>query len=189
MGRNKKYMSKFVGTPYYIAPEIFKRKYNKAVDVWSCGIIMYTLLSGMTPFCGVNDDEIFENIQYQELQFNKTFDKNKISSEARDLITLMLEKDFKKRISIEDALNHEWFDMTLNENLALSLNSESCRDTELKNVNPIHLKNLLNFRYKSKMQEILYKFFVNQITTKKEREVKYFFNSFLGNLTIISVIE
>ena len=169
MSKKKKYISKFVGTPYYIAPEIFKSKYNKSVDIWSCGVIMYVLLSGMTPFCGATDKEIYENIQHQDLVFNQKLDN--VSSDAKDLLTRMLTKNFKERISIKDALDHSWFRVTIKKNESLSFNSDSNEYSDMRNVNPIHLKNLLKFRYKSKMQEILYKFFVNHITSKIEREV------------------
>lgn len=152
-----------------MAPEIFKRKYNRAVDVWSCGIIMYTFLSGMTPFFGQSDAEIYENIQEEELVFNANFEG--VSSDAKDLITKMLQKDFKKRIGIEEALDHVWFSVAITRNTTKSFDSELDSDLKMRSVDPVHLENLLEFQYKSKMQEILYKYFVNQITSKKEREV------------------
>lgn len=48
------YLTDFVGTPYYIAPEIISKKYNEKCDIWSCGVILYILLCGSPPFNGKN---------------------------------------------------------------------------------------------------------------------------------------
>ena len=55
-----------VGTPLYISPEVLQNKYNEKCDIWSCGVIMYMMLSGQPPFKGDNDEEIYHSIsQYQ----------------------------------------------------------------------------------------------------------------------------
>lgn len=51
-------MKETCGTPYYIAPEVLKGKYNEKCDLWSIGIIMYIMLCGYPPFNGKNDIEI-----------------------------------------------------------------------------------------------------------------------------------
>lgn len=52
------------GTPYYVAPEIISQmKYNEKCDIWSIGVIMYILLTGIPPFNGDSDSEIFSKIR------------------------------------------------------------------------------------------------------------------------------
>jgi len=58
-----------MGSPFYVAPEVLNHSYNIKCDVWSCGVIMYILLSGRPPFYGNTTDEIFNQIKNAPLSF------------------------------------------------------------------------------------------------------------------------
>ena len=46
------------GTPYYMAPEVIRKNYTEKCDLWSCGVIMFILLTGNPPFKGKNVEEL-----------------------------------------------------------------------------------------------------------------------------------
>ncbi|KAM7521256.1 hypothetical protein LguiB_020218 [Lonicera macranthoides] len=102
-----KVYKEIVGSAYYVAPEVLKRNYGKEIDVWSAGVILYILLSGVPPFWAETEKGIFEailqgNIDYESAPWPS------ISAGAKDLIKKMLTKDPKKRITAAQALEHAW---------------------------------------------------------------------------------
>ena len=100
-------MTDIVGTSHYISPEVLNGKYNQKCDIWSAGVILYTMLSGKFPFNGKTEKEIFKSILKKKFDFSDKIWKN-ISSEAKDLINHMLCVE-EKRYSAEQVLNHPWF--------------------------------------------------------------------------------
>jgi len=107
--RTKKNFSDIIGTVVYNSPEVMAGNYNKTCDIWSCGVIMYYLLSGRLPFDGETEEEITNKILEAKFEFDVEHFKN-ISEEAKDLIRKCLKYEPKKRITIEKALNHKFFD-------------------------------------------------------------------------------
>ena len=99
---------KIVGSSYYIAPEILDKKYNEKCDLWSCGVILYILLSARPPFEGETDEEILHKVKNGKFDLKQN-PFNLISKEAKDLIKNLLIMDYNKRISAEEALNDNWF--------------------------------------------------------------------------------
>lgn len=96
-----------VGSPFYIAPEVLSGGYNQAADVWSAGVILYILLSGIPPFWGKTKSKIFDAVREAKLQFPKD-NWGGISSSAKDLISRMLCTDPKKRLTSVEVLEHPW---------------------------------------------------------------------------------
>ena len=100
--------NRYVGSSYYMAPEVLKRKYDEKCDLWSIGVILYILLTGRPPFDGNDDEEILKNVEIGV--YDKTsYPFPSLSSYAKDLINKLLQYDAKKRISAEEALEHQWF--------------------------------------------------------------------------------
>ena len=97
-----------IGTLNYMAPEVLKEKYNQKCDLWSCGVIMYILLTGRKPFVGRDDIEVMSKILSNS--YNKNL-INKYNRYTKDLLSKLLETNPKKRLDAEQALNHKVFDI------------------------------------------------------------------------------
>ena len=72
---------------------------------------MYLCLSGKLPFPGESTDEIFNNVMFKDLNLFDDPDLEDVSSEAKDLLSRMFQRDPLNRISPEDALAHPWFEL------------------------------------------------------------------------------
>ncbi|KAF5767819.1 putative protein kinase CAMK-CDPK family [Helianthus annuus] len=96
-----------VGSAYYIAPEVLKRKYGPEVDIWSIGVMLYILLSGVPPFWAESEHGIFNAILRGHIDF--TSDPwPSISPPAKDLVKKMLNSDPKQRLTAHQVLSHPW---------------------------------------------------------------------------------
>eukprot|EP00756_Hemistasia_phaeocysticola_P029236 Hpha_TRINITY_DN16217_c3_g7::TRINITY_DN16217_c3_g7_i3::g.12597::m.12597 len=97
----------FVGTPFYVAPEILtKSQYGAAVDWWSYGVLLFNLLTGEVPFYGKEIDQVFDSVLKRKPVVRAKYG---VSSKAKDLISRLLEKDESKRISGPQIRRHPWF--------------------------------------------------------------------------------
>jgi polo-like kinase 1 len=88
------------GTPNYIAPEILEGKngHSFEVDIWSLGVILYTLLIGKPPFETNDVKTTYKRIKNNQYSFP---DNIQISSLSKDLITQVLNTDPSKRPTID----------------------------------------------------------------------------------------
>lgn len=96
------------GTPEFVAPEIVNyEQLGLEADMWSIGVITYILLSGASPFLGDTKQETLANISAVNYEFDEEFFSS-TSELAKNFIRGLLEKETRKRMTIEDALNHPW---------------------------------------------------------------------------------
>ncbi|PIN26126.1 Ca2+/calmodulin-dependent protein kinase, EF-Hand protein superfamily [Handroanthus impetiginosus] len=96
-----------VGSAYYIAPEVLKRRYGPEVDIWSVGVMLYILLSGVPPFWAESENGIFNAILRGHVDFSSD-PWPAISNGAKDLVRKMLNSDPKQRLTAYEVLNHPW---------------------------------------------------------------------------------
>ena len=155
-----KKMCKFIGTSYYIAPEVLKERYDEKCDVWSCGIILYILLCGYPPFNGNTNVEIFQAIQNQNPIFTGE-EWEDITSEAKDLIKLMLKKNPNERWSAEQCLKHKWFKM-----LEDNENKKDKSNFKLIQMNAIN--HMTQFVSENRFKQAVLQFISTQFNLQKE---------------------
>ncbi|XP_029470156.1 death-associated protein kinase 3 [Rhinatrema bivittatum] len=96
------------GTPEFVAPEIVNYEpLGLEADMWSIGVITYILLSGASPFLGETKQETLTNISGVNYDFDEEYFSN-TSELAKDFIRRLLVKDPKKRMTIDQSLEHPW---------------------------------------------------------------------------------
>lgn len=100
-------LSRVVGSSYYVAPEVLKKSYTEACDLWSLGVIVYMLLSGAPPFYGKNDEAIKASIVQGEYTFPHELFRD-VSDDAMAFVSTLLSYSIEYRYTAEQALTHTW---------------------------------------------------------------------------------
>ncbi|ESR65607.1 hypothetical protein CICLE_v100083381mg, partial [Citrus x clementina] len=143
-----------VGSVFYIAPEVLRRRYGKEIDIWSAGVILYILLSGVPPFWAETKKGTYDAILQGEIDF-ETDPWPSISSTAKGLVRRMLTKDPKRRITAAQILEHPW----------LIEGGEASDDTSV-------ILRMKQFRRMSKLKKLTVKVIVEYLPGEETQALK-----------------
>ena len=161
LATNSKKDKNAVGTPYYMAPEMIEGISCPQSDIWSVGVIVYLMLTGKHPFDAKEGEDLFYKIKNDELDL-KPLDKGKISDEAKDFIKKCLNKDYNKRMTTPQALEHEWI-------------NKFCIKQNSNLINNNSVDTLLHFANKNALQKEIY-YFIAKISSEQDiLKLKNFF--------------
>lgn len=161
---NNAELTDLVGSSYYVAPEVLKGSHTKMCDVYSCGVILYILLSGFPPFDGHSDSAIKEEVLKGEYDFEDEI-WDDVSEEAKDFIRTLLTYEPSERPTAEEALQHRWI-----------VNSRLVYEERLKKRESVNeramdaLFNLERFHAQSKLKQATCAFIASQLVLKEEKE-------------------
>jgi len=158
-----KILTDIIGTSLYLAPEVIGGHYDEKCDVWSCGIILYTLVCAEFPFTGKTEGEIFTNIIEGKIKFDNPNFKN-VSKECKELILKLLAPDSSKRLSAKLSLHDPWFQ----NNNEIKQNSSRGEEPQLvKRLTKNLFESLKNIKRDYKFQHLVKNYFTHNFTDKE----------------------
>ncbi|EOR01424.1 hypothetical protein E3P92_01584 [Wallemia ichthyophaga] len=118
-------ITSLAGSVGYAAPEILNNDaHSKPVDLWAIGVVTYVLLCGYSPFRSEELSELIKETNRGKIEFHERY-WSKVSDHAKDFVKALLQPDPSKRLTAEQALNHQWFK---DQNLSEHDVSEGLRD-------------------------------------------------------------
>mmetsp|Transcript_51321 Transcript_51321/g.111372 ORF Transcript_51321/g.111372 Transcript_51321/m.111372 type:complete len:666 (+) Transcript_51321:24-2021(+) len=99
-------MTAVVGTASHMAPQVLEKSYDMACDLWSCGVILYHILSGRLPFGSGSREVVMARVRKAQFTFRREFVDR--SDESMQLISSLLAYDVRVRCTTIQALAHPW---------------------------------------------------------------------------------
>lgn len=97
----------FVGTAQYVAPEVINGQSNQSADIWSCGVVTYELLCGVTPFHLDTEASTLACVRRGNFVFGAE-DWRQVSDTSKDFIRSLLKMDTTQRLTAVQAFSHNW---------------------------------------------------------------------------------
>jgi calcium-dependent protein kinase len=136
-----------VGTPYTVAPEILVGRYDEKCDVWALGVITYLLISGQTPFGGLDGESLAivrKQIMAARVEFEPDIVWRSVSEDAKKFIKQLLTLNPLERPSAKDCQALDWIKVWAQKSA-----------TDVGQLNEKTLTSLLHFKEKSDIQKLL----------------------------------
>eukprot|EP01121_Diplochlamys_sp_Union-15-3_P008521 TRINITY_DN2262_c0_g1_i3.p1 TRINITY_DN2262_c0_g1~~TRINITY_DN2262_c0_g1_i3.p1 ORF type:complete len:329 (-),score=28.25 TRINITY_DN2262_c0_g1_i3:148-1134(-) len=99
-------ITNFAGSPLFMSPEVFSlQPHTESVDIWSLGVCLYKMITDLFPFIADSYSVLEERVLFDDVVFPSNMG---LSPSVKDLISRMLTKDPKQRITLKEIQNHPW---------------------------------------------------------------------------------
>jgi calcium-dependent protein kinase len=161
----KRRMMTRAGTLHYFSPEMIRGEYTEQTDVFSVGIIMYQLLTGVHPFYnpGVDDEHSVKfKISKRDVEFPISYWSH-ISTDAKDLTKKLLIRDPKERITAAEAMKHRWFKDPLKPTLHVTSGGVMTQSV---------YEGLRDFGRSTKLKQVLLRLMARELTEIQTQELR-----------------
>ncbi|OMJ80933.1 hypothetical protein SteCoe_18694 [Stentor coeruleus] len=173
------------GTAYYLAPEMIKGSYDEKVDIWSCGIILFILLTGSPPYSGKNTADIKSQILKHPLTSKQcsVVIQNKLIIDFLENILVINPND---RISASKALLHPWIaqfrnNFNIKSEILKNLHQKKCFSKIYQAVSMYIVAYLLDIKDISELKQYFYKIDKNGDGKLDEEEIKMELRTFMDS--------
>lgn len=179
-------LNSFVGTAFYVAPEVINSDYDEKCDEWSLGVMMYILFTQRPPFQGRTDSEIFQNIQDGYFSLDGKAWTN-VTPLAKDLIRKLLTEDATKRLSAAQALEHPWITLreTTDKNQSPRKRLQSNHSDVVNNIRTFESRN----RFRKEVLKVMVTLLSDEETKKLTEAFRIFDINNTGEVTVEELYE
>lgn len=158
-----------------MAPEVFTGSYSEKCDIWSCGVLMYKLLSTRFPFEGEDEVTLRQKLTVGEFDLTSS-EWSSVKPDLKDLLKGMLQTNPDKRLTADEAVNHAFFKRKPTDALVIDIDKSKMKKKQLEEVESGAiikgaLTNFLQFSAKSKAKISIYSYFTSELLSKAELNI------------------